>query len=204
MHALRAGLATGCSPVLAALCSQDMNEELVKTQMALLVQIVRCIQIKKILHELDPDPKLNFWRLIQGGFLDLPTLDWCKIFGSNAEPTHWKEIAQDQDNFREEMLNYLEISATDWVEYWNHMKNYRDELVAHYEMNSDVSSYPTLDIALKSSYFYYDYLANMLNEGILEEPMEVLENYSKRFYSSAKKVACLALEATSELKEVVY
>jgi hypothetical protein len=32
-------------------------------------------------------PSLNFWRLIYGNLLDVAVLEWCKVFGSDAEPT---------------------------------------------------------------------------------------------------------------------
>ena len=180
-----------------------MIEATVKSQKALLVQIVRCIQLKRIFEELNPEPKLNFWRLIHGGFLDLPVLDWCKIFGSNAEPTHWKGVVHDIDKFKNDLFSYLEITQAEWVEYWNHMKDYRDELVAHYDLDSDVSTYPSLDLALRSSYFYYDCLTSHV-DGCMSDGEERLEVYSLRFYEKAKEIAAKAIEATSDIKETVF
>lgn len=172
--------------------------------MGLLVQIVRSIQIKKVLSELNPNPRLNFWRIIQGGLLDLPVLDWCKVFGSNAEPTHWKGVVSDVEAFRAALLSHLQISQKEWEKYWLHMKDYRDELVAHYDADTGVTMYPSLELALKSSYFYHDYLLKVLNEGKIEslEMFETLEEYSKRFHDRSMEIAAKAIEATNGIKEI--
>jgi len=180
-----------------------MNKDTIKSQLSLLVQIARSIQIKYVLAELDPDPKLNFWRLIHGSFLDLPVLDWCKIFGSNAEPTHWKDVVSDISKFRNEMFSHLNITKDEWNEYWFQMKNYRDELVAHYEPNYNSETYPDLELAFKSSCFYHDYLVNLIDNET-EEKMEILEEYSKRFYIQTKKIAQIAIKATDSISEVTY
>ena len=135
-----------------------MSQVSMKNQMGLLVQIVRCIQMKKVLSEIEPNPKLNFWRLIHGSFMDLPSLEWCKIFGSNAEPTHWKEITSDHDKFKLLLLEYLNITETEWTCYWNQMKGFRDELIAHHSLNTSVSKYPELDIALLHILMHRDHL----------------------------------------------
>jgi hypothetical protein len=180
-----------------------MNRESIENQMGLLVQIVRCIQMKKVLSEIDPDPKLNFWRLIHGSFMDLPALDWCKIFGSDAEPTHWKTVNSDHNEFRESLLGHLKISEKEWADYWGHMKDFRDKLVAHHSSNTSVDKYPEFDIALRSSYFYYDHLRNILAESN-SDPIENLESYSLRFYEQAREIAVKAIEATNEINERVY
>ena len=174
-----------------------------KSQIGLLVQIVRCIQMKRVLSEIDPNPNLNFWLLIHGSFMDLPALDWCKIFGSNAEPTHWKGIATDHAQFKNSLLNHLDITDNEWAAYWEQMKNFRDELIAHQCTDSIVTKYPEFDIALRSSYFYHDYLANLLTEQD-SDPIENLELYSLRFYEQTKKIAKKAIEATKGIHESVY
>lgn len=179
-----------------------MNRESIENQMGLLVQIVRCIQMKKVLSEVDPDPKLNFWRLIHGSFMDLPALDWCKIFGSDAEPTHWKTVNSDHNEFRKSLLGHLKISEKEWADYWVHMKDFRDKLVAHHSSNTSVDKYPEFDIALRSSYFYYDHLRNISTESN-SDPIENLESYSLRFYKQAREIAVKATEATNEINERV-
>ena len=65
---------------------------------------------KRVLSALDPDPPLNFWRILHGNLLDTAVLDWCKLFGSDDEEhqkTHWKNVVADRDAFRAELLGTL-------------------------------------------------------------------------------------------------
>ena len=57
-----------------------------------LVYLVRSAAIKRALTAVDAKPRLNFWRLIYGNQLDVAVLEWCKIFGSDGEATHWKGV----------------------------------------------------------------------------------------------------------------
>ena len=177
-----------------------MDKSLIQTQMAILVQIVRYIHIKQVLTELDPNPELNFWRLIHGAFLDAPVLDWCKIFGSDAEPTHWKGVVDDKDSFRADLLRVLNITQSEWTSYWNHLHDYRNEFVSHSVEEAAVTKYPSLDLALQSCHFYYDYLLNRLQDGDVDE-VERLGAYSKRFSEHTAQIAQAALDATKEFRE---
>lgn len=99
-----------------------------------LVHLARSAEMKLVLTVVDPEPRLNFWRLIHGNQLDTAVLEWCKVFGSDGEATHWKKIipATDHNQFRSSLLASLGISADVWATYWNEMKAYRDNLVAHH------------------------------------------------------------------------
>ncbi len=179
-----------------------MNRDAINTQINILVQIVRCIQMKKVLAEIDPSPRLNFWRIIHGGLMDLPVLEWYKIFGANAEPTHWKGVVDDPEHFRTSLLEKLNISYQNWEKYWAHMKDYRDEFIAHFASGSDVSNYPRLDIALRSTCYYHDYLYVKINEGRIEQS-PFLEEYAEKFYEQTKNIATTAYNATKDIKETV-
>ena len=180
-----------------------MDRDEAKIQQELLVEVVRCIQLKRVLSATNPDPEMNFWRLFSGGMLDLSVIDWCKIFGANGEPTHWKGLVSDPDKFRNDMLLSLEIDEKEWSTYWNHMKSYRDEFVAHHQRESKIKTYPVLDIAFKSSCFYYDHLARELASPYGQGLDGKLEEYAQRFYDQAKEVAVAASQATNGFKECV-
>lgn len=57
-----------------------------------IIYLVRCIAMKKSLASIDNNPHLNFWRLISGVWLDTSVVEWCKIFGSENEDTHWTKV----------------------------------------------------------------------------------------------------------------
>jgi len=129
-----------------------------------LVGVARSAHLKQTLTEINPEPGLNFWRFIYGNLLDVAVLEWCKIFGTHAEPTHWKKLITDHDSFRNGLLAALKINEPTWVAYWEEMKNYRDNRIAHHIEYADLKNYPKLDLALESSYYYYAHLIKELRE----------------------------------------
>jgi hypothetical protein len=69
-----------------------------------------------------------------------------------------------KEEFRENLLSYCGLSKEGWGSYWELMKEFRDRQVAHYEVLSPDVTYPTLDHALTSSYFYYSYVIAELRQ----------------------------------------
>ena len=53
----------------------------------ILTSFVRTVHLKRVMHAIDPAPRLNFWRVIYGNSLDIGVIDWCKLFGSIG-PSH--------------------------------------------------------------------------------------------------------------------
>lgn len=165
--------------------------------------VVRSAQLKRALTSVDPNPTLNFWRLIYGNLLDVAVLEWCKLFGADSEPTHWKRVVSDHDAFREALLAALGINQPTWVAYWEEMKAYRDALVAHHAPETTVARYPSLDLALESSYFYYAHLIEKLRRlGEARFPDDLRE-YSGRFEAQAREIAGRALTSTARIPERV-
>ncbi len=171
-----------------------------------LVHLARSAEMKYVLAEVDPKPHLNFWRLIHGNQLDIAVLEWCKVFGSDGEATHWKKIVTpaNHDQFRGGLFEAVGVTADEWAAYWNEMKEYRDKLVAHHiGLNRD-ANYPVLDIALKSSCFYYSYLIKELRSlGETSYPDD-LQIYCGAFESQAREIASVAVASTAAIKERVY
>jgi hypothetical protein len=181
------------------------REDLIK-HIDRLVRLVRSAKMKRVLSTVDPNPKLNFWRVIHGDELDISVLEWCKVFGTNTEPTHWKAIVpgNDQERFRADMLVALGVNDSMWADYWTQMKAYRDNLVAHHIEATDVTHYPVLDLALRSSYFYYDYvIAQLRGLGDKRFPDD-LKRYADDFEAQANEVAQRATSATADMKEQVF
>ena len=171
-----------------------------------LVHLARSAHLKRALSKLDPDPALNFWRVILGNHLDISFLEWCKIFGSDTEATHWKHIvpAAEHERFRQDLLAAIGLTADEWAAYWSTMTDYRNKQVAHYEELPLGSNYPALDHALSSSYYYYQYLiAELRVLGETKYPND-LEVYSGNFAKQARQIAECALKATADVEESVW
>lgn len=168
-----------------------------------LVGVARSAHLKRALTEINAGPALNFWRLIYGNLLDVAVLEWCKVFGTHAEPTHWKKVITDHDSFRKGLFAALKVDEPAWVAYWEEMKNYRDNCIAHHIEDADFEKYPKLDLALESSYYYYAHLIKELRElGETKYPDDLRE-YSTRFAAQATLIAKAALGATAGIPEKV-
>jgi hypothetical protein len=166
--------------------------------------VVRSAQLKRALTSVDPNPTLNFWRLVYGNLLDVAVLEWCKLFGADSEPTHWKRVVSDHDSFRRALRRALGIDEAKWADYWEEMKAYRDALVAHHVNSSSVTRYPSLDLCLESCYFYYAHVIKELRSlGEVRFPDD-LKEYSARFASQAKEIAERALASTGDIQESVF
>ena len=171
-----------------------------------LVHLARSAEMKHALTEVAPEPHLNFWRLIHGNQLDIAVLEWCKVFGSDGEATHWKRIVPpaNHDQFRDGLFVAVGVTADEWAVYWTEMKAYRDNLVAHHIEMNRVANYPVLDLAVKSSFFYYSYLIKELRAlGETRYPDD-LQIYCGAFESQAREIAAAAVASTAEIKERVY
>lgn len=171
-----------------------------------LVHIARSAGIKRALTLVEPEPNLNFWRLILGNQLDTAVLEWCKVFGTDDEPTHWKKVVppENHNQFRDRLFEATGTTSRAWAVYWGEMTTYRNLQVAHHiELNPD-TNYPVLDIALKSSYCYYDYLIKELRSlGETRYP-DNLQSYYELFTHQAREIASKAISSTAAIIEQVY
>jgi len=162
--------------------------------------------MKRVLEAADPNPELNFWRLIHGNQLDVSVLEWCKVFGSDSETTHWKNIVPsiEHDQFRTELLQYLGKSRGEFDQYWKSMKQYRDRQVAHYEELPPGTNYPILDSAITSAYFYYKYLITELRVLGNNNYPDDLEEYCSRFIQQTNEITEKLIAATLGRQEKVW
>jgi hypothetical protein len=178
------------------------TDEMIRHMMRL-VHVVRSAQLKQSLTSVENEPALNFWRIIYGNLLDVAVLEWCKVFGSHSEPTHWKNVVTDHNKFRNGLLQSLNIDRTRWESYWDEMKKYRDTWIAHHTEPQASTHYPNLELALESSYYYYAFLIGELrDQGEIGFPDD-LRNYGDNFARHAINISREALAATAGIAEEV-
>jgi len=184
-----------------------------KYAIQIIASFVRNVQLKRVLHDVEPDPHLNFWRVIYGNFHDVAVIEWCKLFGSDHaehQPVHWKSLVPEiqQDEFRDGLLDALSITQEKWVNYWQHMKEHRDNHVAHFNEEylrpENDPNFPEFDLALKAAYIYYGWiLRNMLDSGQRNTYPEDIGDYCLRFSEQATEAAIKAINATAQMGEGV-
>lgn len=170
-----------------------------------LVYLSRVAMLKRAIEAVDQEPHLNFWRIIVGSQLDVAVLEWCKVFGSNKEASHWKQVVPKEEHatYKAGLLAILKYSEAQWTDYWEHMKAYRDNLVAHHIDGHNVGTYPDLTPALESAAYHYRYLLPRIRELDHTAYPEDLLTYQRDFQGLAIKVAAAALNATKDIPESV-
>ena len=107
-------------------------------------------------------------------------LEWCKVFVSYGERTHWTTLVPeaDRDSFREGLLNQLGLTKSGWQSYWQQVTAYRNERLAHHQRNTKVRNYAAIDNILKSAFYYHGWLVKELEAiGVIEEPGSLQEYY---------------------------
>jgi hypothetical protein len=180
-----------------------------------LVLIVRNIGMCRATKEQN-NLNFDFYSLIQGGFLDLSVLEWCKVFTYSPkgnEYTYWKKLIEPEhhDDFEKELIKLLEINEEIWSKYIEDMKLYRNSMVSHHKENYKdyknkprSSHYPNLEIALKSSCYYHALLTRYFKISSCIFNYDNLENYFNDFMKQTLKIMQISVAATKNIEKLKY
>jgi hypothetical protein len=100
-------------------------------------------------------PQASFWRVINGNFLDMCVLEWCKLFAEPRKGEHfWRRIVTDSAAFETQLHAQLGMTAAEFDALIEAMRRYRDKFVAH--LDSDhVMHIPTFSAAQASVWLYH-------------------------------------------------
>jgi hypothetical protein len=101
--------------------------------------------------------KSQFWLRVNGNFLDIAVLEWCKLFADTRGKHYWRKAISDDATFQKVLLAELKLSTTEFEDYVNQMRTYRDKFIAHLD-SEEVMHIPLLQTAVNSTVFLYDYL----------------------------------------------
>ncbi len=181
-----------------------MERQQIERHLFRLVSVVRNAACHCSLSKYTGSFQQNYWILIFNNFLDMAVLEWCKVFGSHGEPTHWKNLVDDHTSFRTGLLRRLELDEDKWEAYWKDMKEYRDYQIAHYKKPPNLTNYPSLDIALEASYYYYEWIIQKLRSLGHSGYPDNLQDYYESFLTQALKFSENAYDSTKSLGEEVY
>ena len=88
----------------------------------------------------------SFWITIDGNFLDMAVMEWCKLFGDQKGRHSWVKVVTDRSRFEAELLSHLGISPRELEGYVNEMRIYRNKFLAHLD-DLPVMDIPFLDRA---------------------------------------------------------
>src|SRR4051812_38099955 len=86
-----------------------------------LMVFAQSIQIRRMIEGIALDPKQTFWIMTVNLLADEAAVEWCKVFGSWDENTHWTRVVPKErhDKIRADLLKTIGLTQEEWEEYWN-------------------------------------------------------------------------------------
>jgi hypothetical protein len=102
----------------------------------------------------------QFWKTLNGNFIDTCLLEWCKLFGDLKAKHHWSKSVTDSAQFTAELYRKLGMDEAAFEDYRLEVREYRDKFVAHLdEINQ--AEIPRLQPVIDSVRYLYDYLVQV-------------------------------------------
>jgi hypothetical protein len=114
--------------------------------------------------EFIPKEPSAFWINVNGNFIEICVLEWCKLFGLKRDEHYWKRVISDWASFFDGLMKLLGMTKDEFEAYVQEMRSYRDKFIAHLDSEKTMNI-PKLLIAQQSAVYLYDYLRAHEDEG---------------------------------------
>jgi hypothetical protein len=139
--------------------------------------------------EFVPKKPSQFWINVNGNFMDICVLEWCKLFAEDKRGKHyWGKVITDHAAFFDGLINVLGMTKDDFALYIDEMRSYRDKFVAHLDLNERMQI-PKLLVAQQTASYLYDYLRAYEDEGgFLTDAPDTASSFYNRFLKEGKLV----------------
>ncbi len=147
------------------------------------------------------EPRQSFWIMTVNLLADSAAVEWCKVFGSWNEDTHWTKVVptEQHDQIRADLLKAIEFTQTEWEEYRNNIMSYRDMIVVHHDLDASVAKYPHYDVAILAANFIFDQLRNIADPDYLGDIPTSLDRWSQTVAGNMEVIVRKAFEASATL-----
>jgi hypothetical protein len=159
------------------------------------------IQVRRMIEGIALDPKQTFWIMTVNLLADAAAVEWCKVFGSWDEDTHWTRVAPTDrhDEIRADLLQAIGLTQEKWEEYWNSIIGYRNQMVAHHDLDATVDRYPQYDVAIVAAHFMFDKLRTFADPDTLGGIPTSLDRWSQTVAANMSGIVRKAFEASASL-----
>lgn len=147
------------------------------------------------------EPKQTFWIMTANLLVDTAAIEWCKVFGSRDDDTHWTRVLPHErhQEVREGLLKQLGLTMEQWKEYRGTIVSYRDQMVAHHDLNAVVAKYPQYDMALVAANFMFDQIRGLADQEWLGGVPTSLDVWSSTVAGNMSAIVRKAFEASATL-----
>jgi len=166
-----------------------------------LMAFAQSIRVRRMIEGIAVEPKQTFWIMTMNLLLDAAAIDWCKVFGSRDEDTHWTQvIPKDRhDDVRAGLLSALGFSASDWEAYRNSILDFRNQMVAHHDLDATVAKYPHYDPAFAAAEFMFFEIRSLVASDALGDIPSSLDRWSGTVAGNMSAIVRAAFGASAQL-----
>lgn len=160
---------------------------------------------------------VNMWAFTQNCFAESAILHWCKIFGSNNEPTHYTRFFNNEsfelpdgtelsaDVVKDRFCRSAGISVTEYRSIWENIKKGRDKFFVHNEFTTkDKLEFPDLLLLKKMALEIRDIVHEIISqEDLMDEEFHknfkdlVQSNRNSRYLNKLQSDCDLLIKAIS-------
>lgn len=166
-----------------------------------LMVFAQSIHVRRMIEGIALDPKQTFWIMTVNLLADTAAVEWCKVFGSRDEDTHWtRAIPKERhDEVRADLLKAIGLNHEEWDNYRNNIVSYRNQMVSHHDLNATVDKYPHYDVAILAANFMFDQLRNVAAPDSLGGIPTSLDRWSRTVAGNMSAIVRKAFEASAAL-----
>jgi len=131
----------------------------------------------------------QFWINVNGNFMDICVLEWCKLFADEKRGKHyWGKVITDRASFFDRLMKILGMTRDEFAAYIDEMRSYRDKFVAHLDLNERMQI-PKLLVAQQRASYLYDYMRTYEDEGgLFTDAPDTASSFYNRFLKEGKLV----------------
>lgn len=166
-----------------------------------LMKFSQSVLVSRKIREIATEPKQTFWVMTLNLLFDTAAVEWCKVFGSFCEDTHWKNVVPKNrhDDVRKRMLNEIGFTQSGWEAYQKTIVDFRNQMVAHHDLNASVTKYPDYGPALVASNFIFSELRSIADPDFLGGIPSSLDVWSRGVANNMAPVIKKTFEGSAEL-----
>lgn len=154
----------------------------------------------RILNNGNADCRLrnNFWIMTIDAHLLRAAINWCMVFGSRSNSTHWTRLsvaaAELSQSFYNGLFQETGMDEERWQKYWKSMTVFRNKYAAHRELEPYTDPVPNFDTALAVA--YDKWVRVIISPDSFDEPP--VRHFAKSLKNSVTPLVDMLLTVTQE------
>ena len=104
-----------------------------------------------------PRRQSAFWNTVNGNFMDIAVMEWCKLFADERGKHYWTRLVSDPGAFWPALLGAIGATQEEFEATREEMLKYRDKFVGHPD-EEEVMHIPRLDLAWAATQYLHAHI----------------------------------------------